>query len=386
MEKIKFENGKAPYINDVNLNKLQDNIEIAIDEKSANIPVSDTEPTAEDVELWIDTSEYMAVFKYKDPNTQKWEIVNSTVTGDTLPIGAIIPYSSDNIPDNWLLADGRAVSRIEYKKLFDVIGVTYGSGDGSTTFNLPNLKGKIPVGQDEDSLEFAPLAMEGGEKTHTHSLENGYAKVDISDNNRPYWKEKSVTSYSVDKEGTDGNINKNNSSASVNKAVELGGNTDSESNLQPYLVTNYIIKAAQSSGVVATVVDSLESESETDALSARQGKKLADKTEKNIITGEEFETNKTIDGKRIYGKRINCGQLPNPGQSSATPTGLTNVTYIGLEGGFNPDDSQFVPCNTYFNSNLSVGAFIQDNKIRINNNESGSRTGIVYVTVYYTKE
>ena len=128
-------------------------------------------------------------------------------------------------------------------------------------------------------------------------------------------------------------------------------------------------------------------------MSAEKLKKMEDNaesaineaTEKNIITGEEFETNKTIDGKRIYGKRINCGQLPDPGQGSTTSTGLTNVTYIGLEGGFNPDDSQFVPCNIYFNSNLSIGAFIQDNKIRINNNDSGSRTGIVYVTVYYTK-
>lgn len=109
-------------------------------------------------------------------------------------------------------------------------------------------------------------------------------------------------------------------------------------------------------------------------------------TEKNIITGEEFETNKTIDGKRIYGKRINCGQLPDPGQGSRTSTGLTNVTYIGLEGGFNPDGSQFLPCNIYFNNNVSIGAFIQDNTIRIGNNESGGRTGIVYVTVYYIKE
>lgn len=104
-----------------------------------------------------------------------------------------------------------------------------------------------------------------------------------------------------------------------------------------------------------------------------------------IKTGEEFETNKFIDGKRIYGKRINCGQLPDPGQGSTTSTELTGVTYIGLEGGFNPDDGQFVPCNIYFNSNLSIGAFIQNNNIRINNNDSGNRTGIVYVTVYYTK-
>lgn len=104
-----------------------------------------------------------------------------------------------------------------------------------------------------------------------------------------------------------------------------------------------------------------------------------------IKTGEEFETNEFIDGKRIYGKRINCGQLPDPGQGSATSTGLANVTYIGLEGGFNPDASQFVPCNIYFNSNLSIGAFIQNNNVRVNNNDSGNRAGLVYVTVYYTK-
>lgn len=102
-------------------------------------------------------------------------------------------------------------------------------------------KGKVPVGIDTEDTDFNTVEKTGGEKTHTHSLENGYAKVDISENNRPYWKEKSVTSYSVDKEGTDGNINKNNSSTLVNKAVELGGNTDSESNLQPY-ITCYMWK------------------------------------------------------------------------------------------------------------------------------------------------
>ena len=104
-----------------------------------------------------------------------------------------------------------------------------------------------------------------------------------------------------------------------------------------------------------------------------------------IETGEEFETNKFVNGKRVYGKIINCGQLPETGQGSTTPTGLSNVTYIGLEGGLNIDNSQFIPCNIYFNSNLWIGAFIQDNDVRINNNASGIRTGIVYITVYYTK-
>nr|DAF27027.1 MAG TPA: hypothetical protein [Caudoviricetes sp.] len=104
-----------------------------------------------------------------------------------------------------------------------------------------------------------------------------------------------------------------------------------------------------------------------------------------LTTGEEIATDEFIDGKRVYKKRIDCGELPNSGEGSTIPTGLTNVTYVDLKGGLNPDSSQFVPCNMYFNSNLNIGAFIQENNVRIMNNASGGRTGNVYVTVYYTK-
>lgn len=114
-------------------------------------------------------------------------------------------------------------------------------------------------------------------------------------------------------------------------------------------------------------------------------KEIKEKTEDILTTGEEIATNEFIDGKRAYKKRINCGQLPNPGEGSTTPTGLTNVTYTRLEGGLYSDDGQFVPCNIYFSSNLNIGAFIQENNVRIMNNASGGRTGNVYVTVYYEK-
>lgn len=299
------------------------------------------------------------------------------VGGDTLPVGVVVEYPSDKIPENWLLCNGQEVSRTEYSELFNAIGTTWGEGDGNSTFNLPTKEGLVTVGKKESDTDFNTLGKTGGEKEHkltVQEMPNHNHKINNS-----------TSLYALEA----GNGNQEfGTGASLSKEITVNsaGEDQPHNNLQPYVVSNFIIKAKQSAGIIATVVDNLESESEIDALSARQGKKLADRIDINIITDEEFETNKTIDGKRIYGKRINCGQLPNPGQSSATPTGLTNVTYIGLEGGFNPDDSQFVPCNTYFNSNLSVGAFIQDNKIRINNNESGSRTGIVYVTVYYTKE
>ena len=54
--------------------------------------------------------------------------------------GTVLPFAGTTIPDGYLACNGAAVSRTTYKKLFDVIGTTYGSGDGSTTFNLPNFE------------------------------------------------------------------------------------------------------------------------------------------------------------------------------------------------------------------------------------------------------
>jgi microcystin-dependent protein len=63
------------------------------------------------------------------------------------PTGSIIAFAGNNtLPDGYLLCDGSKVSRTTYKKLFDVIGTTYGEGDGSATFNLPNLTDKFIQG------------------------------------------------------------------------------------------------------------------------------------------------------------------------------------------------------------------------------------------------
>lgn len=66
----------------------------------------------------------------------------------SLPIGSLIPFAGINIPESFLLCDGRAVSRTVYKDLFEALGTTYGAGDGSTTFNLPDMRSYIPIGSD----------------------------------------------------------------------------------------------------------------------------------------------------------------------------------------------------------------------------------------------
>lgn len=63
-----------------------------------------------------------------------------------VPTGAILPYGGSSAPSNFLLCDGTAVSRSTYGTLFGIIGTTFGIGNGSTTFNLPNLKNRVPMG------------------------------------------------------------------------------------------------------------------------------------------------------------------------------------------------------------------------------------------------
>jgi microcystin-dependent protein len=86
-----------------------------------------------------------------------------------IPAGIITQYGGSVAPSGWLICDGSAVSRTNatYARLFAAIGTTYGVGDGSTTFNVPNLKGRVPVGYDATQVEFDALAETGGAKTHT---------------------------------------------------------------------------------------------------------------------------------------------------------------------------------------------------------------------------
>lgn len=67
--------------------------------------------------------------------------------GKSVMTGKIIEYASSTIPSGYLLCDGKAVSRTTYANLYKVVGTTYGSGDGSTTFNLPNFSEKILLGR-----------------------------------------------------------------------------------------------------------------------------------------------------------------------------------------------------------------------------------------------
>ena len=83
-----------------------------------------------------------------------------------MEVGSICAFPSSSVPSGFLICDGSLVSRSTYSDLFNVIGTTYGAGDGSTTFALPNLSGRVPMGPDSGYA----LGSSGGEYSHELTL------------------------------------------------------------------------------------------------------------------------------------------------------------------------------------------------------------------------
>lgn len=103
-------------------------------------------PLLYDGELCVEFDKDKAKMKCGDGVT-RWEDL-PYIGGSGVPTGSIIAYSAPTLPDteDWLVCNGQAVSRTTYADLYALIGIKYGSGDGSSTFNVPNLTERIPWG------------------------------------------------------------------------------------------------------------------------------------------------------------------------------------------------------------------------------------------------
>ena len=198
--------------------------------------------------------------------------------------GLIRMYAGNSAPDGYLLCDGSAVSRSTYSSLFEVIGTTFGEGDGSTTFNLPNLSGKVPMGQSQAHA----LASSGGSEsvsltdlpahihnvpTHGHehtilattpSLSHTVSTQPAFNYNRP---NATATRYSARSGQSSRTAYKGTSSVNATLSTQVGvtehaatactmsgaildasamatettGSGDAHNNMQPYVTMNYII-------------------------------------------------------------------------------------------------------------------------------------------------
>lgn len=205
--------------------------------------------------------------------SQSFDVDGQLIVADPnfaiVPVGGILPFGGTSAPTGYLLCDGSQVSRVTYKPLFDVISTTYGVGDGSTTFNVPDLRQKFPLGKAASGTG-ATLGGTGGAIDHTHTVSG----TTSSDGGHSH----SVSSHqhSIGTDGTHGHSIPANSTVAegsegwrllspetdADGAHNHGGNTGSESpdtNFQgahthtlsgtsgtgnpPFLTVNYIVFA-----------------------------------------------------------------------------------------------------------------------------------------------
>lgn len=175
------------------------------------------------------------------------------------PTGVVLPYGGSSAPTGWLLCNGSAISRSTYASLFTALGTTYGSGDGSTTFNLPDLQNKVPVGNGGGKT----LGSTGGATTQTPTI--GSTTLSVSQIPGHYHEvlstgfagtlgikpatggDSSWYGFSdVPEGGKDGSPAGSNSNVFANTTGGGGSHNHTSSSVsveQPYVVLTYIIKS-----------------------------------------------------------------------------------------------------------------------------------------------
>lgn len=169
----------------------------------------------------------------------------TSVAEAIIPVGAVIPYAGATPPSGYLLCNGSAVSRSTYAALFTAIGTTWGAGDGSTTFNLPDLRGRAAIGAGTGTgLSARALAATGGAESHQ------LAVTEIPAHGHPYRVSTGVGSAST---ATGGVMLSTTSSANAaafsgtpsDASAETIGGTgggQSHNNMQPFAAVNFLIK------------------------------------------------------------------------------------------------------------------------------------------------
>lgn len=172
-----------------------------------------------------------------------------------LPTGCIIPFAGSTAPTGYLLCYGQAISRTTYADLFAALGTTYGTGDGSTTFNLPDLRGRVIAGQDDmggssadrltnqtGGLDGDTLGATGGAETHTlditempdhHHYIGSNSRVQVGLDNGTAYAGYSPTQYSATSTYTSNVRTTSNGTTTTDEA---------HNNVQPTIILNYIIK------------------------------------------------------------------------------------------------------------------------------------------------
>ncbi|GIK64831.1 MAG: hypothetical protein BroJett018_26250 [Chloroflexota bacterium] len=153
-----------------------------------------------------------------------------------VPTGAILPFGGTSAPSGWLLCDGSAINRTTYATLFATIGTAFGVGNGSTTFNLPDLRGRFPLGKDDMNGTSANRVTAAAADTLGGS--GGVEVVALTVAQLPAHNHGGVIGLAGS-----GASQFAGGGSQLATAASSQGNGDAHENLPPYQTFNYIIKA-----------------------------------------------------------------------------------------------------------------------------------------------
>lgn len=183
-----------------------------------------------------------------------------------VPVGSVFSYGGASAPAGFLLCYGQAISRTNYAALFTVLGSTFGAGDGSTTFNLPDLRGRVIAGQDDmggtsanrltgtsGSLNGDTLGASGGAETHTITAAQSAvltytSTVTDTGHVHPMKTRGDYDTAGASQEtavnGATGSPLRDTDSATTGITVATTANAGGQAhnNVQPTFILNYIIK------------------------------------------------------------------------------------------------------------------------------------------------
>lgn len=219
--------------------------------------------TAGDIDIDLtDTTVFRDARTGNEARAVKTKAANGMIDGTFggVPAGTILCFGAAAAPDGYLLCDGSAVSRTTYAGLFAVLSTTYGVGDGASTFNLPDLRGKAAFGKAAAGT-FNALANTGGSETsalaaHTHDFDdNGCAACYPICSGSPnatytlYANRNTTLTFTSDYTtathagaASSGSISTTVGSKLVGKTGAISAGASSITVTNPYLVVNYIIK------------------------------------------------------------------------------------------------------------------------------------------------
>lgn len=179
------------------------------------------------------------------------KIQNSVVREENLfppemlmPVGVVLPYTSSTAPSGWFNCLGQELYRGDYPDLFAVIGTTYGVGNGTTTFNLPNLAGRVVVGQGSGvGLTSRAMGATSGVETHVLNINEIPSHSHTSNAVGSTLGLMTANGLNTAGAGLDSSaVEPNLYAAPAALSIDSAGGGAAHNNMQPFTVLNYIIR------------------------------------------------------------------------------------------------------------------------------------------------